>query len=318
MEFSTERGSIQDFLILILLAAVTVVISIPRFGYVYPDSGYYLDMVEFFSGNLSGTDLVAPFCYRPLLPLIAAVIPFSPEVTFSVINLIFLVLISWMIFFIARKHTESDFTGFLATLVFTISLVYLFYGAVVLVEPGAVFFLVLGYYLIPEDGNSMLIAIVLSLGVLFKEVALVGVITYLVYRRFRDWWWMIPPIATYGLIRLVTPSGNPEFLWAFHLDNVTIFASATVRTLIYGLGPIMVFLLLGILFVRKKGDQELLDMKWYIASGIPAIGYMLLGLFFAHFDVRFLWPFYLMMIPLVTYGTRMIMQTLSSIVRKED
>ena len=45
---------------LVLIAFVIVAISIPRFGYICPDCSYYLEMVEFFSGILTGSELTAP------------------------------------------------------------------------------------------------------------------------------------------------------------------------------------------------------------------------------------------------------------------
>ena len=199
-------------IILFLIAFVVVVMSIPRFGYVYPDSSYYLDMVDFFSGTLSGSELTAPFSYRPILPLIAAFLPIAPELTFTVINIIFLILTAWVIFYSAMKRIPSSLIAFVTSLVFTVSLLYVFYGAVVLVDPGAAFFLALSYYYMTQEGQGKKIALFLTLGVLFKELALVGALTYFLYMRFREWWFMIPPLGTYAILRLITPSGNPPHM----------------------------------------------------------------------------------------------------------
>lgn len=289
-------------IILILIACVVIMISIPRFGYVYPDSSNYLDMVDFFSGMLSGSELTAPFCYRPMLPLIAAFLPLAAEISFTIINLIFLILTAWVIFYSSMKRNPSPLVAFLTTLVFTVSLLYVFYGAVVLVDPGAAFFLSLAYYYMTEDGQGKKIVLLLTLGVLFKELALVGVLTYLLYNRFREWWLMVPPLGVYAILRIITPSGNPGYIWEFHFENLTLNLGATLRTFLFGVTPFLILLIFAFLYMRRSSIDTGETGKWLIAAGLPALAYLFLGLFFAHFDVRFLWPTYLLLIPLCTDG----------------
>jgi hypothetical protein len=288
-------------ILLILIACATVGMSFVRFAYPYPDSSYYLDLVAFISGTLSGSELTAPFCYRPMLPLIAAVLPIPAEVTFATVNLFFLILIGWVIFYSALKRNPSPYIAFVTSLAFVVSLMYLFYGAVVLVDPGAVFFLALSYYYLTEEGSSKKIALFLTLGVVFKEIALVGALSYLLYTRFKEWYLMIPPIGIYALLRFITPSGNPGYVWTFHLEAFTLNLSGTLRTFAYGMGPFLILLLFALLYYRRNPTEHS-DNKWLIATGLSALAYLVLGLFFAHFDVRFLWPVYLMIIPLCTDG----------------
>ena len=289
-------------IILTLLACVVILMSVPRFGYVYPDSSHYLDMADFFSGILSGSELIAPFCYRPMLPLIAAFLPVAAELSFAIINIIFLVLTAWVIFYSSLKRNPSPLVAFLTTLVFTVSLLFVFYGAVVLVDPGAAFFLALAYYYMTEDGQGKKIALLLTLGVLFKELALVGVLTYLLYGRFKEWWLMIPPLGTYVVLRLITPSGNPGYFWAFHLENFTFNLAATLRTFLFGITPFLILLVFAFLYIRRSNAEDSETRTWLLAAGLPALAYLFLGLFFAHFDVRFFWPTYLLLIPLCTDG----------------
>jgi hypothetical protein len=289
-------------IILLLIACVVIVMSIPRFGYIYPDSSYYLDMVEFFSGTLLGSELAAPFCFRPMLPLIVAFLPLEAGMSFAIINTIFLILIAWIIFFSSLKRDPSPLVAFLTTLVFIVSLLFLFYGAVVLVDPGAVFFLSLAYYYMTDEGQGKKIAILLTLGVLFKEIALVGVLAYLLYGRLKEWWLMVLPLGTYAVLRVITPSSNPDYIWAFHLDTFVNNGAATSRTFLFGLTPFLILLILAYLHQRRTTLENDETNKWLIAGGIPAVAYLILGLFFAHFDVRFFWPTYLILIPLCTDG----------------
>lgn len=287
--------------LLIIIAFAVIAMSVVRFAFVYPDSSYYLDFVAFLSGSLSGSELTAPFCYRPMLPLIAAILPFPAELTFAIVNLFFLILIGWVIFYTSLKRNQSPYIALVTTLAFVFSLLYLFYGAVVLVDPGAVFFLALAYYYLTERDSSKKIALFLSIGVFFKEIALGGVIAYLLYMKFKEWWLMIPPIGVYGVIRILTPSGNPGYLWTLHLDNITINLLGTLKTFAYGMGPFLILILFAYFYSRRNPENKI-GSKWLLSTGIPALGYLALGLFFAYFDVRFLWPTYLMIIPLCTDG----------------
>jgi len=292
----------MTMILLFLITCTVIIMSIIRFGYAYPDSSYYLDMVEFFSGTLSGLELTAPFCYRPMLPLIVALLPLEAEISFAIINLIFLILISWVIFYMSLKRDSNPLVALLTTLVFIVSLLYLFYGAVVLVDPGAIFFLSLAYYYLREEGRNMQITILLTLGVLFKEVALVGVATYILLRNFKEWWLMVFPVGTYTILRIITPSGNPGYIWSFHLDNLVMNGVATLKTFLFGMTPFLILIILAYLHWRSSKTHESTDRKWILAAGIPALTYLFLGLFFAHFDVRFFWPIYLMLVPLCTDG----------------
>jgi hypothetical protein len=62
--------------------------------------------------------------------------------------------------------------------------------------------------------------------------------------------------------------------------------------------------LIGTAELRSKAKQ------WLVSLGIPGIGYMFLGLFFAHFDVRFLWPLQLAMVPFIGMGAAALIEML--------
>ena len=111
--------------LLIIIAFAVIAMSVVRFAFVYPDSSYYLDFVAFLSGSLSGSELTAPFCYRPMLPLIAAILPFPAELTFAIVNLFFLILIGWVIFYTSLKRNQSPYIALVTTLAFVFSLLYL-------------------------------------------------------------------------------------------------------------------------------------------------------------------------------------------------
>ena len=307
---NTKESTWQKYTLIYLVVIVLIVIlvSFPRFGYEYPDSRYYFDVVSFFQGSLSGNNLTAPFCYRPLLPLISSIFPFESRYVFAAINLCFMIFISWMLFFIAKNFGSSDFISFLTASLFSVSLVVLFYGAVALVDPGAIFFLSVVYYLMIKNNNGIQIALFLTIGVLFKEVALVGVFAFLLYNKLRGWQWTIFPIATYALLRFVMPSGNPGFIWMFHLGNFVDVGSATLRTFLLGLGPYILFLLFGIFFFKSETNVNL--NRWLLSLGVPSLCYIFIGLFFAHFDVRFIWPVYFAMLPFISNGIEFILDKL--------
>ncbi len=291
---------------LILLACIAVVSSLLRIGWIYPDSNRYLLLVSFFRGEILGTDLVSPFCYRPLLPLIAAVIPITPEITFAIFNIIFLIGLSWVILYITMEFNYSLFISFITSAVCTASWVVAYYGAAVLVDTGAMLFLGIGLLLTLREAPKEQISLVLVIGVLFKEIALIGGIAHFLYSKRREIMVPLLPIATYLILRFTIPSGNSEFTWLFHLGNFTEIINETIRTLVLTLGLFSFLIMIGMIWRRENLETYGKFQRWVLFVGLPSLGIFLLGLFFASFDARFVWPLYFAMIPIAAAGIAQI------------
>jgi len=305
--FSARR---EEILALIILSFATIIAGLVRFGWIYPDSTNYLLLVEFFRGNLSGTELVAPFCYRPLLPFIAAILPVAPEISFPFINLFLEIVLAWVLFYIAREFGFSVLSSMASSGVCSFSLAVAWYGTAVLVDAGAILFLALGMLLMLRDESGYKISILLSIGVLFKEVAIIGVLAYLFYRKTRDLLSMVLPILTYLVIKYITPSANPGFTWQFHLLNFTTYLVHTLQVLLIGLAPFVLVCIPALARKAKEPSKYTREFKWMFIMGIPALGIFGLGLFWAFFDGRFIWPLYIALVPMMAAGSSEILRLL--------
>ncbi|MFW9795043.1 MAG: hypothetical protein ACFFEE_12115 [Candidatus Thorarchaeota archaeon] len=300
----------KEIFALLILSIATIIASLKRFGWVYPDSSSYLLFVEYFQGTLPGNELIAPFCYRPLLPLMVALTPISPLVSFPVYNLLFEIMLSWVFFYIAREFDFSILSSLAASGVCSFSFIVAFYGTAVLVDAGSMLFLALAMLLMLRGQSSYRIAVLLTVGILFKETAIIGILAYILYRRSRDSLIMIIPVATYLLIRYLTPSANPGYLWNFHLETFTIYFIPTMTTFLYALFPFVLMCIPGLLRILRGPNRYTKELNWLIISGIPALGYLGAGLFLAHFDCRFIWPLYIALVPLMAAGATEVLQLL--------
>ena len=200
----------------------------------------------------------------------------------------------------------SLFTSFITSAICTASWVVAYYGAVVLVDTGAMLFLGIGLLLTLKEAPGKQIALILIIGVLFKEIALIGVVFHTLYAKKKDVTVILLPIATYGILRLVTPTGNPDFSWLFHLENLTEGFDVTVRTLILTLGAFSFLIMIGMIWRRENSDIYRGFLRWVMFVGLPSVGIFCLGLFFASFDARFVWPLYFVMVPLAAAGVEQI------------
>lgn len=301
---------------LALLAIISFLTCLIRFGWVYPDSENYILLVSFFRGEIPITETVAPFSYRPLLPLIASLLPFPPELVISILNIVFIVILSWTLFLLSTEFGYSKPASFAASGICSFSWVVAYYGAVVLVDAGAVLCLSIALLLIYRDSNDYSVALFLLLGTLFKEIALVGVLASILWqKKLKPFTLVLPPIA-YFITRYVFSEGQLGYIWNFHLESFTTYLIPTIKTIGLTLGPFAVVFIIALLMRKKNADRFDKSIKWLVLIGIPCILIFLLGLFMAHFDSRFVWPLYPPLIPITAYGFDCIIVRMKSFLGK--
>jgi hypothetical protein len=233
---------------MILLTPIAIMTGFVRFGWQYPDSDKYLLLVAFFRGDVPLSETIPPFSYRPLLPLIASVLPIAPEVSMPIINLVFLVLLSWVVFLTTQEFGYDAITGFLTSSVLTASLVVAFYGAAVLVDAGAMFCSALAILMILQDKKDWEVATVILVGVLLKEIALMASLAYLIKTRRITSLGLWVPSAAYILVRLLMSQNGTGYIWGFNIDAFTQMLIPTIKTLVFMLSIPLVLILLGMLF----------------------------------------------------------------------
>jgi hypothetical protein len=291
---------------LVFLSLISLFTALVRFGWVYPDSENYLLLVRFFRGEIPFSEITEPFSYRPLLPIIASLIPLQPELVFATVNTVLIILLSWIFFALSRDFGFSRIASFLASALCSFSWVVAYYGAAVLVDAGAVFCLSFALLMIYRNEGDITVALILTLGVLFKEIALVGVIASILWLRKLKPFTLILPLSTHLLVRFLFSVGDAGYLWYFHLDNLGVYLESTVKTLGLTLGPFLVVLLCAIIFRNANAVQFSNSLKWLVLVGLPCLAILFMGLFMARFDSRFVWPVYPALVRVTAYGLSQI------------
>lgn len=302
---------------LFILALLGTITSMVRFAYVYPDSNYYLALVEFFRGNTPFSETYAPFNNRILLPLLAAALPIHPAISFGIMNTLFTIFLSFVFFILAEDFGFPGHSCFLSSSLCTISWIVAYYGSAVLVDAGAVLCLSLAILVAKKGYGDFETAVILLVGVLFKEIALIGILAVILWeKKIRPLTIMLPSIA-YVVIRFFTAQEGIGFVWYFHLESFTTHLEPTIKTLGLTLGPFMIMFLISLYFRNVNREVFTQTQKWLILIGLACSISLLMGLFFAYFDSRFVWPLYPALVPIVAYGFENLAANLKSLSEKK-
>jgi len=318
-----EKKYVEIFLILLLFTA-TAFAGMLRFGTSYPnfpDSAHYLEMVDFFKGNLTVENTRSPFSYRILFPFLVSLLPTDPALTISTINFLLLFALAYVMFLITRAFGYGVFSSVCATGLCMISHPVMQYGSSVLVETPFMLLLAIGVYGIQKQWDWKRLAILTIIGVGFKETALILALVYLVTQRiggdknwYKGFYIAIAGGIAYLLSRLVMSgtAGGAGWYWVPRLTNLLVRPWESLEVLYLSFLFISVPIVVTILWrVTNKqniyGIAKVEDAKaWFISIGIPLSALAWVSFFFAHFSVRFIWPMYLGLLPIIAFGIQHI------------
>jgi len=213
------------------------------------DWDYYVKMSQdIFS--IFKSQIIEPFCYRPLVPFIAGNMRFDLETNYSLINFFAIYFTGIILYYTLRLKFNRGISSF-GLLVFCylnyiptagIELFpeYAFYHALLYevynVDTMTLFFLMCGFYCILSS-KKKLYCVSLVLGVLTKEVVLITIPVYLIYEFMerdrikskremgntflRSLVFIVPGLVTYIILRVaIVPqplSADPRAYWVWHL-----------------------------------------------------------------------------------------------------
>jgi len=75
--------------LLIVTILLTGCLGIPSFAHYTPDSPHYVNLARYFQGDLQKEQLLKPYAYRPLVPLLATLLPIdSLDDSIALINIL--------------------------------------------------------------------------------------------------------------------------------------------------------------------------------------------------------------------------------------
>jgi hypothetical protein len=178
------------FFIYLLIARMTIPSGKPFLSWY--DWDFYIHMAKD-PLVIFRREVIAPFCHRPLVPLIVWVIPLNLESSFATINLIALFLTGIVLYFTLRLFFDKKMS--ITGLFFFCLLNYMLPGIPTfknhyffhvyfhlnyMVDPLAYLFIMCCFYSILKL-NSKHYCIFLTLGVLTKEIVLFTIPVYIVY-----------------------------------------------------------------------------------------------------------------------------------------
>ncbi len=194
---------------------------------------YYINMAEDITSIFRG-EIRSPFCYRPLMPFIAALLPLDLQTNFAIVSFISIYLTGIMVYFTLK----IDFNK-LMSLVGLILFCYLSYLGmkcpywdcffhmdfynVYLVDSLAFLFLMCCFYTILTS-NKRLFSIFLIFGTLTKEIVLFTIPVFLIYNFieenkkenkkeflydfFKSSFYILPALAVFITFRLIVREFN--------------------------------------------------------------------------------------------------------------
>ena len=310
----------KNAIVLVVLACVT---SMVRFGHVYPDSYAYLSYIDYFDGIGSLEDVSTPIALRPVMPLAVSLLNglLDSFLILSFLNLGFVCLISLGMFRYVKNYDLDERSAFLAAAICTVSFPVAFYGAVPLVDALAVLVMLLVVIGQIEGKGDLFAMTLLLFGVIVKEVVLfIGL--YYVLREIdesrsesgpktaffvgiKKLWILIPASILHLALRSLI-FGELANSLGFHLR---IFESPLrMIQVVGGIGITFVVptIILLITFRREKCESWGLAKRDALLGIVSLLPLAFLGLFFAYFDARFIWPLYLPLVPLVGCSIRIL------------
>lgn len=274
------------------------------------DSARYITYVHYLRGNARLDDLRVPFVYRPLVPLLASLLPFDAMTSINVVNFLSLLITAILL------HYLLCFTGFsfhyaiLGSFMFVISFPTFYYGTIGNVEPVLILFLMVGFYFLLRKKFIHLILTVM-LGCLVKETIMILIpvsVTFLILNhepwKLTSAVLLIIYLGTVLVIRLVFRdlSGVSYLQLSLEsfLSNLRVRALLSVG-LTFGIpGLLSIFFILRYPAVFNCVDKPASPpLLLTLAVGILlAVALSFYSMFSAHTDGRFIWPSYPFSIPL--------------------
>lgn len=308
---------------LILLLILLYIIALPRFNWrdlPQPlnqfvgekpfDVFQYEKYVEFFRGNkIVANKLEGPFSYRPLVPLLASVLPFKPNTSINLINLIFLTVGVIYLLKLLKLFGFTENLSIIGALMFILSFPLFYYATSGYIDGSLIGILTVSTYYLFAD-KYFLFIITFVLGIPVKETIIILLPVYLVQFSFKDksrikLLKVVLPIVLYlvviVLIRKFAPH-KESYVWKPSID-ILLYNLIRVKTY---LSFILTFgipgFLAAYLIVTKKLQMIKKEISYPLLTGfLFSFLLWLYSLFAAYSDGRQLWTSYVFSIPLALF-----------------
>ncbi|MFX1477327.1 MAG: hypothetical protein ACFFCI_04275 [Promethearchaeota archaeon] len=251
------------------------IIKIPFLGELDFDWDSYFRMSNDIT-SIFRSEIVAPFCYRPLMPLLAGILPFDLKTSYFLINFISVYLTGILLYFTLRIQFSRllsivglfffCFLNYIEAIYRAISFFYfspfyhIYFYEIYNVDTLSILFLMICFYCILSSKNS-LYSVFLVLGILTKETILFTIPIFLLHiyvkrekpenkkRRYikssKSVIYILPGIIVYTLMHIyIIPKSIIGTVWDIYYQGneylsfkmVLIFVKMRITDLLEGNG----------------------------------------------------------------------------------
>lgn len=274
------------------------------------DIEQYEKYVKYFRGDKNLADeLEGPFSYRPLVPLLASLLPLEPLTSINLVNMFFLTLGLIYLIKLQLKLGFNEKEIIITGLVFTISFPLFYYTTSGYIDASLIGIMLLSNYYLMTNRYSLFI-LLFTLGIFIKETIVillpVSTVYYLMKEKTRIKFVKISiPIILYliivGVIRNLAPQ-KEIYIWkpSYDILYYNLLRIKTYITFILTLGvPGLLSFYIVITEKRKNIPKEIF---YPLLTGIAfSILLWIYSLFAAYSDGRQLWTSYVFAVPLTSY-----------------
>jgi hypothetical protein len=276
------------------------------------DVAGYVRLTAYFRGQAPADSMIPPYCYRPLVPLLASALPWNPLTSIDVLDIACLLLTLVLLDRLLLRAGYGTRARTLGGLLFAASFPTFYYGAIGFVDP-AVLLTLTGMALAAIGGRPLAFTIWFVAGVLVKETnavmaALPGV-----------WAWArgeprrslaraaiarVAPLALLALalvagIRMLAPFPEPGWLWrpsaAAVLENFS--RPRALLSLVLTLGLPAAAGIAALATGRAARALSPWHLRFFLAASGLAAALYLYSLTAAYADGRVIWGAYPFLIP---------------------
>lgn len=273
------------------------------------DEVAYAEYVRYFRGHEAA--VYPATSWRPLTPLLAAVLPARPETAINLVNVLALLAVVVVLYRVARRLGAGPGAAWTGAALFVFSFPTFYYGAIGYVDPPALLLTALGLAAL-LNGRWLLLALWIGLGAAAKETTLVlfgPIAVHLWHTQPRDraLALLIGLLAVFlavtAVVRWNAPGPDGPLFWAPSSDLL----DGNLGRGRAWLSGLLTFGLPGLAAVAVLVDRPL-DLRagrhapipWTLAAGMAsAVAGWVFAFASAAVDGRTLWPLYVFAAPLV-------------------
>lgn len=269
------------------------------------DADHYQNLVLFFRGEISAELLREPWAYRPLVPLLAASLPFHAMTSINIINYISLIAGLFFLLKVFLLLKFSTTTSLVGAALYSFSFPVFYYSTIGYLDPFIIFWIILILYFILTNKNAAFIILFL-VGGTNKDLCLFVLPVWALHQILTN----KKPLLSTLLLTLSL------FIYVVFLTRLFIpvdtsfYHLPSLQRAIYNLSNER-FWLSSLLTVGIPGIFALLQLATYkahtanrntfivLVSGLAcSLSIFVYAIFAAYADGRFLWLIYPFLLPL--------------------